>query len=142
MVYKNLTQADIARWSGVSRAAVSKWFCSKQGLVNVETKTLLNLAKVLQVSPDIFLRERIYLKPFQTRFLWDHLYPDMENFVKALFQNRLPALARLVQVLGFREAQAIVGKKAVLWFEKYKKFLKPPRRKQLEILWPLYQSPS
>lgn len=140
IVSRNLTKADIARLAGVSRAAVSKWFHSEPGLINVESKTLLSLAKGLQISPEIFLRECLDLKPFGTRFLWDHLYPSMEKFVQALVQNRLPALARLVQVLGFKEAQAVVGKKAVAWFGKYKKYIKPLRRKQLEVLWPLYQS--
>ena len=140
MSLKNLNQADIARLGGLSRAAVSKWFHSKHRMVNVESKTLLNLAKALKVSPDFFLQERADLAKFESRFLWDYLYPDMGNFLKALAQNRLPAFARLLQVLGFREARAVAGKKIVARFEKYKKYIKPARRKELEVLWPLYNS--
>lgn len=140
MFKRQLSQADLARLAGVSRAAVSKWFRSKGGWANVESQTLLRLANALGVSPSFFLAKREVLAPLETRFLWDHLYPNMESFVQALIQSRLPALARLVQVLGFKEAQAVVGKKAVRWFEKYKKFIKPARRKQLEVLWPLYVS--
>lgn len=140
MISRNLNQADIAKRGTISRAAVSKWFHSRGGWANVESKTLLNLARALGVSASIFLEERETLAPLKTRFLWDYLYPNMENFVQALVQNRLPALARLVQVLGFHASQAIIGKRVLILFEKYKKYIKPVRRKELEVLWPLYAS--
>lgn len=140
MSYKQLHQAEVAEQAGISRAAVSRWFQSKKGWVNVESKTLLNLAKALGVEPSLFLEKRDDLSAWKTSFLWDHLYPSMEDFVRALVQNRLPAVARLVQVSGFHSAKAIIGKRAIVEFEKYKKFLKPVRRKQLEVLWPLYSS--
>ncbi len=126
--------------AGVSRAAVSKWFRCKMGPVNVESRTILNLAKGLNVAPDLFLRESADLSTLQSQFLWDFLYPSMKNFIQALIQSRLPALARLVQVLGFHNATVVAGKKVVRLFEKYKKFVKPVRRRELEILWPLYIS--
>lgn len=140
MIIKGLRQSDIAQKGGVSRAAVTRWFQSQKGWANVESKTLLNLAKALGVSPSIFFEERETLAPLEFRFLWDHLYPNMESFVQALVQKRLPALARLVQVLGFHSSQAVIGKKVVPLFEKYKKYIKPVRRKELEVLWPLYAS--
>ena len=77
---------------------------------------------------------------YQTAFLWDSLYPNMEAFVKAAREFRFPAIARLVQVCGFHESQTLLGKKIILEFDRYKKLIKPARRKQLEILWPLYAS--
>lgn len=141
---KNLSNADIARLAGVSRAAVTKWFreAEKKSWVNVETKTLIRLAEGLGISPDYLLRPRENLSRWQTPFLWDGLYPSMESFVAAIGQNRLPALARLVQVLGFREAVCVVGQSAITEFHQYKKYIKPARRKQLESLWPLYASPN
>ena len=140
MFSKNLTKADVADIAGVSRAAVTKWFKSKTGWANVESKSILKLADSLKLSPDIFLQPTADMAPLQTRFLWDRLYPDMEHFIEALLQNRLPAIARLVQVLELHEAIAILGKKVIRRFEQYKKFIKPARRKELEVLWPLYVS--
>lgn len=140
--YKSFKQTDLASLAGVSRAAVSKWFQEgeKKNFINVETKTLLHLASRLGISPDLFLQKRENLSIFKTLFLWDFLYPDMETFIVALSQNRLSALARLVQALGFRQARFVVGAKAVKLFPRYSRYLKPARRKQLEILWPLYQN--
>ena len=137
-----LSQADLARMARVSRAAVCKWFHhrEKTGWANVETNTLLKLAKSLHVDPGLFLSPPILWDETQARFLWDALYPDMESFVSAINQARPQALARLVQVLGFHESLLIAGKKTVTLFEKYKKYLKPARRKELETLWPIYAS--
>jgi len=140
MISKHLKKADIAERAGVSRAAVTKWFQSEGGMVNVESQTLLQLARGLNVTPEIFLKPTPDLSSLQTRFLWDHLYPDMESFIQALLQNRMEAIARCVQVLEFREAVALLGKKTIRCFDQYKKFIKPARRKELEILCPLYTS--
>lgn len=141
-IKRDLRAADLARLAGVSRAAVTKWQRSaeKNDWVNVETKTLQNLSRGLNVSPAYFLQPRKNLLQYQTHFLWDALYPDMESFVGALIQRRLPAMARLVQVAGFHAAKKIAGKKMITLFPQYKKFIKPARRRQLEILWPLYHS--
>lgn len=141
MKSKELSRADLARIAEVSRAAVTRWFREgeKTGWVNVETRTLLKLAKGLGISPHEFLNERMNLKQFETRFLWDRLYPDMESFVKALIQHRAPAMARLVQVLGFRDAKQVAGTSIITLFERYKKFIIPARRRQLEKLWLLYK---
>lgn len=134
--------ADLARRAGISRAAVSRWYREGErgGVVNVETRTLMRLAAALGLSPAVFLQKRILLAPFRTRFLWDGIYPDMEDFVKALAQYRQVAVARLVQVLGLAEVRKILGKKIVKDFTRYKKFIKPARRRQLEVVWPLYAS--
>jgi len=141
-IKRSLRASELARLAGVSRAAITKWRRSaeKNDWVNVETKTLQNLARGLEVSPAYFLQPRRSLVRYQTHFLWDALYPDMESFVRALVQKRLPAMARLVQIVGFDAAKKIAGKKMIMLFPEYKKFIKPARRQQLENLWPLYLS--
>ena len=135
-----MNKAQIAKLAEISRAAVTKWFSKEKEMdwVNVETKTIIRLAEHLHLSPEIFLQKRINLDRFSHRFLWDRLYPDMESFIKALSEHELPALARLVQILGFKEAEHVIGKSIVPLFQEYKRFIKPIRRKELETLWPLY----
>lgn len=140
MISRGLNRADVAKLAGVSRAAVSKWFRQGEetGIVNVETKTIFELARTLKLTPDLFLKERENLSAYETEFLWDRLYPDMEHFLKAVADGRLPALARLVQVLGFHQAGAVAGKKIISLFNKYKKNIDPVRRRALEAVWQLY----
>ncbi|MBI4411108.1 MAG: hypothetical protein HY541_01320 [Deltaproteobacteria bacterium] len=140
--FKGLNYADLARLAAVSRATVTKWYKQgeKRGWVNTETASIIRMAESLKLPADLFLQKRPLLSRYRTPFLWDALYPDMESFVKALSEFRLPAVARLVQVLGFHESSALLGKKVILHFEHYKKYIKPARRKQLEILWSLYAS--
>ncbi|MBI2083419.1 MAG: hypothetical protein HYT76_07590 [Deltaproteobacteria bacterium] len=135
-------KADVARLAGVSRAAVTKWFreVNREGWVNVESRTLFQLASGLGVPVESLVKPVADLAPYQTEFLWDRLYPSMEGFVQALVQKRPPALARLVQQIGFYESSRVVGKKVIALFDRYKKFIQPIRRKQLEVLWPLYAS--
>lgn len=131
-----LRQSDIARLCGVTRAAVSKWFKAVGGICNIETRTLINLAHGLGLPPDVLLKECDDLSGLQTRFLWDRLFPSMEAFALALTRGNLIAMARLVQVAGFRAGVKIAGKKAVTLFPRYNKYLKPARRRELEVLWP------
>lgn len=141
--YKNnLKKTDWARLAGVSRAAVTQWFHKGQrdGFINLETATVRKIADGCHVSPMLFMTPSADLSKYQTWYLWDYLYPHMEAFVWALAEARLPALARLVQVKGFYQAMQVIGKKAVKLFPQYKRFIKPTRRKELEILWPLYQT--
>lgn len=142
MNQKELTRADLARLTGVSRAAVTKWFkeSTKTGWANVETNTLMKLSESLGIDPPLFMTKPQPPHLFETRFLWDRLYPDMERFLDGVNKGDRIALARLVQVLGFHEGKKVAGQKAIAQFPNYKKYLKPARRKQLEILWPLYSS--
>lgn len=142
MVSYGLNKSAIAKKAGVSRAAVTKWFHNKdpKGWVNVETKSLLRLANSLKIKPETLLTPVADLEQETTTFLWDHLYRDMSDFVQALAQYRWPAVARLVQVMGFHGAGKILGRKIISDFPKYAKYIKPIRRKQLEVLCPLYSS--
>lgn len=140
IISRRLRKADISKMAGVSRAAITKWFSVKSGVCNVETATLMRLASALEISPEYFLKKSGDLSQLETLFLWDHLYPSMEEFLLAVTRDRLPAVARLVQVLGFHSAVEIIGQKAIKLFTKYKKFMKPARQHELEIIWPLYLS--
>lgn len=140
LIERNCRQADLARMAGVSRAAVCKWFKSKDGICNIETKTLFNLARGLGIPPELLLKKSEDLSYLSPRFLWDSLYPSMESFVFALSRGQLPAIARLVQVQGFHAATKIAGKKVIALFPRYKKYIKPVRRTALEVVWPLYRT--
>lgn len=142
MVSKDMKAAEVARRAGVSRAAVSRWFRKPAEWVNVESLTLRRLALNLNLEPAFFLQKSPDLTPLQTQFLWDALYPDMDRFVRAINADEPPALARLVQVLGFHSATCIAGRRIIKKFPNYKYFIKPVRRRHLEILWPLYHSPK
>lgn len=139
---KGWRAAQLARAVGVSRAAVTKWWRQgvKTGWVNVETSTLRRLAEGLGVTPDRLLLPPDPLDAVATELLWDALYPDMNAFLRALHARQLPAMARLVQVLGLRDATHVLGRCVVTRFPRYKHFLKPIRRQHLEQLWPLYRS--
>lgn len=137
-----LNSSAIAKSAGVSRACVSKWLHGQgpKKLINVEIKTLLKLSQRLGIQPDYFLTPLPDLSALETPLLWDKLYPSMSHFVVALISYKWPAVARFVQVEGFHTAQKILGRKIISDFPKYAKYIKPARRKQLEILWPLYHS--
>ncbi|MBI4124752.1 MAG: helix-turn-helix transcriptional regulator [Deltaproteobacteria bacterium] len=143
MKEKGLRKADVARLAGVSRACVTRWFrlgSRQKGWVNVESKTFRQLQQALNISPYFLMGVPMDFASFQTRFLWDRLYPDREAFVEGIFKKQEPALARLVEVLGFHEAGAIAGDVVLKKFPQYKKRIKPIRRRELEPLWPLYHS--
>lgn len=139
-INRNLSDSKIAELAGVKRSTVCKWFQSKKDWINVETNSILHLSENLKISPEYFFKKLPTLQAQHTTFLWDTLYPDMPHFIFALIQKRPEAMARLVQVLGLHEAKCILGKDVLTKFQKYKKFIKPVRRKQLEVLWPLYNS--
>lgn len=140
IVARHLSHADTARMARVSRATVCKWFHSPAGLINVEIKSLIKLAQGLRIEPQELLVKNTDISHMSTLFLWDRLYPSMEEFALAIALGQLPALARLVQVVGLNSAGKILGCKALKLFPRYKKYIKPVRRRQLEILWPLYLS--
>ncbi len=137
---KGYRRADLSRMAHVSKAAVCKWFKSPDGICNMEIRTFLTLAKNLGIEPKCLIEMACDLSDLETRFLWDRSYPTMESFISALSHAQLPAVARLVQITGFHEAEKIVGSSAVTLFPRYKKYIKPARRKALEVIWPLYRS--
>lgn len=140
MVSRNIQRAQLARRCGVSRAAVSKWLAAKGDFVNVETQTARAIAQVLGVPLPSLFEPIGVLAPLETSFLWDHLYPSMEEFLIAVTRGTPVAMARFVQVMGFFKAEAVFGKKIVTAFPIYKLYIKPARRKSLETIWPLLAS--
>ncbi len=141
---RSLRSADLARFGNVSRAAVTKWFHQGKtgdGWINIETNTLRQLAHGLHIPENLLLQKPSDLSDLTTQFLWDHIYPNMESFLRAITHAELPALGRLVQILGFHQASQVAGHKVIRLFAQYKKYLKPARQKQLETLWSLYSNP-
>lgn len=140
MVIRGCRRADLARLAHVSKAAVCKWFKSIDGISNMEVRTLLTLADNLGVFPRDLMERPDDLSYLETRLIWDRSYPSIYSFVGALIRRQLPAVARLVQVMGFYEAESVIGKQAIDLFPRYKRYIKPARRRALEVIWPLYRS--
>ena len=143
-----MNQSDLARAVGVSRQCVSQWMldCSSDGFVNIQTKHLLLIAKALNVIPDTLLRPLPLLCDPQSlqretvRLLWDKLYPDLLSFLIAVLERRPEALARCVQVNGLYASARLFGERVWRDFPKYKHFIHPARRKELECLCQYRQS--
>lgn len=138
---RNLNHSQLANLCGVSRQAVSLWF-KNEGEVSLRSNHLNALIKALKSRYNILNSPLPLIEDFQerhkveTQLLWDSLYPSLAAFLSALWKKDQRALARFVQVYGFFEAEKVVGKKKT-WdeFNEYKRFIKPPRRKILEVIW-------
>ncbi len=136
----NINGAQLARSCGVSRAAVTKWFATSDNFINVETKTAKIIAQVLDMDLPRLFEPVARLSSFKTAFLWDNLYPSMEKMILAIMKRDLVAMARFVQVAGFLKSKTIFGQGIISSFPRYKRLIKPARRKSLEIIWPLLVS--
>jgi transcriptional regulator with XRE-family HTH domain len=144
---KRLTQSDLARLAGVSRQAVSLWFRQagqRDGFVDIKTRHLERLAAGLHVRADDLLRPLPAFGPTEreqmaAKYLWDRLYPSLEEFLVALAAGERRALARLVDREGLFAAAKIAG--APVWeeFQAYKAYLPSARRRAMERLWSLQQ---
>jgi len=144
---RELNQSDVARLAGVTRQAVSVWLKSGTGIANVQTRHLVALAQALDVPAQDLLEPLPGLGSEQrarwrSTFLWDRLYPDLDSFLLALVRNEERALGRLVDRVGLYRAAKIAG--AAVWrkFPVYRRHLAPVRRKGLERVWHLRQSPA
>ena len=71
---------------------------------------------------------------WRTRYLWDRLYPDINDFAIALNRNEPKAVARLVEVEGLYRAEKVLGPRVWSQFQDYKRLVHPARRPQLELL--------
>lgn len=136
--FRGLTQSDLAVSAEVSRQAVSLWFAHGSQFVPVSSEHLLKLSKSLEVSADTLLNDIVepaFWEQETTHLLWDRLYKDLTEFLKAIDNKELRALSRLVEVYGLFASEKIAG--PVIWsaFEDYKRFLPPIRRNELEQLW-------
>lgn len=138
--------SDIARMAGVSRQAVSKWMkAGAHAAISVRSQNLQHLADGLGIRADELLRSLPVLddhalrSAYETIFLWDRLYPGLEDFAIALVRGNEAALARLVQVFGLYKSANVAGPQVWRRFPFYKKHIRPIRREQLERLWKLRQ---
>lgn len=140
------SQADLARRVGISRQAISLWFKSDE--VSIRSRHLFALANVLGVSVDTLAAPLPAFgsdhRALRTTYLWDRLYPDLDNFAIAVGRRELPAIARLVQVSGLYVAERVVGRSVWKVFSSYKRFIHPARRRQLEglVQWRLNRQAS
>lgn len=145
---RHLNQSDLARAAGVSRQRISQWMqqSSSDGFVNVQTKHLMSIAKALDISPDSLLRPLPLLCDEQSlqretaRLLWDKLYPDLMSLLVAVLERQPQALARVVQIYGLYSSAKLFGERVWRDFSKYKQFIHPVRRKELESVCQYRQS--
>lgn len=143
---KHLTQSDLARFAGVSRQSVSLWFQgASSGFTNIKTKHLLAVANALGVSADDLLRplplldNESAMNRETTKLLWDKLYPDIVSLVVAALEGKRDAVARFVQIYGLYSSAKLFGPSIWREFPRYKKYIKPIRRGELEKLWQFKQ---
>ena len=112
---KHLSQSDIARMAGVSRQATSLWF-KESTTMSIQSTHLQNLSHALHIkiddlmNPLPLIEDKEYVSSLKASLLWDHLYPDFEDFIIALVQKNSRATARLVEIYGLFQASTLVGK--------------------------------
>ncbi len=147
-IINHLNQSDLARAAGVSRQCASQWLHGHHanGFVNIQTKHLLAIADALNVKADDLLRAMPLLGDDAssaretTRLLWDKLYPDLTTLLVAALEESPEALARIVQVHGMYLSAKLFGARIWRNFQKFKKFIHPVRRAELEGLWQYRES--
>jgi hypothetical protein len=110
----------------------------KQERANLRSAHLLRVARALQVPVETLVEPVAALEErhgeLRTRYLWDGLFPDLDDFAIALNRFDLPAVARLVQVDGLHAAAKLFGRRIWTRFDEYKPWIHPVRRQQLEGL--------
>ncbi|MCC6954411.1 MAG: helix-turn-helix domain-containing protein [Deltaproteobacteria bacterium] len=147
LALRGLTQSDLARLAGVSRQAVSLWFKSDQsnGQINCSLSVLKNLSAGLSVPISMLLEQDDIVSPrerkqLEAEYLWDRLYPSLEEFAIAIVRSEPSALARLVQIVGLFDAAKIAGKNVWKRFPRFKSRIHPKRAEQCEIVWSLQKN--
>lgn len=148
LALRGLTQSDLARLAGVSRQAVSLWFHHNDpssGEINCSLSVLKNLSAGLSVPISVLLEQGDIVSPrerkqLEAEFLWDRLYPSLEEFAIAIVRSEPSALARLVQIVGLFDAAKIAGKSVWKRFPRFKSRIHPKRAEQCEIVWSLQKN--
>jgi len=135
---RGISQSELARRIGVSRQAVSLWL-RKDGPVNLQGAHLIRVSGALGMSVEDLVRPLPCFEPdrhesLRVRYLWDRLYPDLDDLAIALNRDEPRALARLVEVDGLYGAERILGTSVWDRFADYGRFIHPVRRRQLETL--------
>ena len=143
---KGWTQAEFARRVGVSRQAVSLWLRDAQATVT--GGHLMSVSQALGVPAEVLMRPLPGFGPEHDRlkvaFLWDHLYPELDDFAIAVNRWEAQAVARLVQVNGMYAAERLLGRKVWTRFDEYARHIHPARRRQLKglVQWRTAQTAS
>lgn len=144
---RQLNQSDFARAAGVTRQTVSHWFKQKgDGRINLYAKHLEKLVSYLDVSieqlsqPLPILGNQNDRRKWETKLLWDRLFPNLETFIAGVIRGKREALARLVQVCGLYQSEKVAGRQVWRKFSSYKKLIHPAYRRQAEILWKTEQN--
>jgi len=135
---RGLSQSELARRIGVSRQAISQWL-RKDGPVNLQGRHLVQVSRALDLPISELIRPLPCCEPqvqavLSASLLWDHLYLDLVDFAIALNQGHPRALARLVEVYGLYASEKMLGTHVWTEFPRYKRYLHPARRRQLEAL--------
>jgi transcriptional regulator with XRE-family HTH domain len=133
---KGWSLAEFARRVGVTRQAVSLWLSSPRAAVT--GAHLLKAAEVLGLPAESLDRPLPGLGPerdvLSAAYLWDHLYPALDDFAIAVNRWDLRAVGRLVEVGGLYAAERAVGRSVWKRFGDYARYIHPARRRQLERL--------
>ena len=143
---RNLSQADLGRYAGVSRQSVSQWFKAPETDISIGSLHLKDLADAIGVPADDLLRPLPLVdKPkelgrVQAQLLWDRLYPSVPSLAAAAVRGEAAAIARLVQIYGLFVTAGMLGAKVWRDFPVYKRHLIPARRRALEAIWQLRQT--
>jgi transcriptional regulator with XRE-family HTH domain len=137
------TRAELARRIGVSRQAVSLWFGVEEA--NLQGKHLIRLSEVLGVSVEDLARPLPCFEPeihaqLRATLLWDRLFQDLDDFAVALNAGDPRALGRFAEVYGLYAGESTLG--SIVWrdFPKYKRYIHPARRRELETLWAWHEN--
>jgi transcriptional regulator with XRE-family HTH domain len=140
------SQSELARRVGVSRQAVSLWF--RVGVASVRSSHLFKVSEALEVPAESVARPLPGFGKDHDRlkatFLWDSLYPDLDDFAIAVNAWRPEAVARLVQVSGMYVSERLLGVSVWRRFDEYGHYIHPVRRQQLKdlIRWRTSQTAS
>ena len=133
---KGWSQAEFARRVGVSRQAVSLWL--KSGRATVTGTHLLKVAQVLGIPAESLDQPLPGFGPERSAltaaYLWDHLYPGLDDFAIAVNRWDMRAVGRLVEVGGLHAAERVLGRSVWKRFSDYARHIHPARRRQLEGL--------
>ena len=135
---RRMSRSELARRVGVTRQAVSLWF--QQEDANIQSRHLLRVSEVLGVPVEELVRPLPCFEPgvhgrLKAALLWDRLYADLDDFAIALNRSDPRAIGRLVEVYGLHAAEKAIGRSVWKNFPKYKSYIHPARRRELETLW-------
>ena len=149
LLARGWSQSDLARVTGVSRQAVSKWL-KGSAQVSMTSENLFKVSRALRVPAETLARPLpgyggdAEHDQLMAAYLWDRLYPDLDELVIAASRWQLPAVARLVEVDGLYATEKLLGKAVWRRFEEYARYLNAVRRGQLRALvqWRIAQTAS